>query len=321
MPHSHVLYISKTFTRWSTHSLFVHTLGWLSLFKKEYAHVALYKMNSVCYCLKNQIAMNEKWIFDMTVVLKNEAQNKILWLLILWNVMILKYHEIHTAEKPFVCRMCEEKVWNVMRRYTQEKCLLLAGCGMIHFEMLGGYTHRRKALYLHDVMCDETFWNIMRRYTREKSPLPAGCVKRHSVNIMRRYTQERGDVGQGLCQSEMSCKDTNDKARRKCEMSMRRYKQEKSLLLAGCAMRHFEMLGGYTHRRKALYLQDVMCDETFWNITRRYTREKSPLPAGCVKRHSVNIMRRYTQERGMWDKTFANQKCHAKIHMIKALCL
>ena len=151
----------------------------------------------------------------MTVVLKNEAQNKILWLLILWNVLILKYHEIHTGEKPFVCRMCEERVWNVMRRYTQEKCLLLAGCGM----------------------------------------------------------------------------------------------------------RHFEMLGGYTHRRKALYLQDVMCDETFWNITRRYTWEKSPLPAGCVKRHSVNIMRRYTQERGMWDKTFANQKCHAKIHMIKALCL
>ena len=104
-------------------------------------------MNSVCYCLKNQIAMNEKWIFDMTVVLKNEAQNKILWLLILWNVMILKYHEIHTGQKPFSCRMCKEKVWNVMGRYTQEKCLLLAGCGMIHFEMLGGYTHRRKALY------------------------------------------------------------------------------------------------------------------------------------------------------------------------------
>ena len=235
MPHSHVLYISKTFTRWSTHSLFVHTLGWLSLFKKEYAHVALYKMNSVCYCLKNQIAMNEKWIFDMTVVLKNEAQNKILWLLILWNVMILKYHEIHTAEKPFVCRMCEEKVWNVMRRYTQEKCLLLAGCGMIHFEMLGGYTHRRKALYLHDVMCDETFWNIMRRYTWEKSPLPAGCVKRHSVNIMRRYTQERGDVGQDLCQSEMSCKDTHDK----------------SPLTAGSATRHS---GEDTQRRKPLCL-------------------------------------------------------------------
>ena len=119
MPHSHVLYISKTFTRWSTHSLFVHTLGWLSLFKKEYAHVALYKMDSVCYCLKNQIAMNEKWIFDMTVVLKNEAQNKILWLLILWNVMILKLHNLHTAEivlfEPFSVR----KIFLWMRKTMQ----------------------------------------------------------------------------------------------------------------------------------------------------------------------------------------------------------
>ena len=136
-------------------------MAWLNLGKAWHKKkkVAWYKMNSVCYCLKNLIAMNEKWIFDMTVVLKNEAQNKILWLLILWNVMILKYHEIHTGEKPFVYRMCEERVWNVMRRYTREKCLLLAGCGIRHFEMLGGYTHRRKALYLQDVMCDETFWN------------------------------------------------------------------------------------------------------------------------------------------------------------------
>ena len=77
---------------------------------------------------------------------------------------------------------------------------------------------------------------------------------------------------------------------------MRRYKQEKSSMLAGCATRHFETSGGDTHRRKALCLQDVRqdilkhhekihtrekpyacrsCNETFWNIGKDTQRRKA----------------------------------------------
>ena len=74
---------------------------------------------------------------------------------------------------------------------------------------------------------------------------------------------------------------------------MRRYTQEKSPMPARVAIRHFEILGEDTQRRKAHFQQDVpqdilkchkkihiagekpfacrMCDKTFWNITRRYT--------------------------------------------------
>ena len=169
-------------------------------------------------------------------------------------------------------------------------------------------------------MCDETFWNIMRRYTREKSPLPAGCVKRHSVNIIR-YTQERGDVGQDLCQSEMSCKDTHDK----------------SPLSAGSATKHSETSLVDTHKIKSLCLQDIrrdilkhqekihkgenpfacrMCDKTFWNITRRYTQKKSHLPPGCTKRHS-EISREEIHRRKalcLQDVSRDTLKRHEKIH-------
>ena len=156
MPHSQVLYISKTFTRWSTHSLFVHTLGWLSLFKKEYAHVALYKMDSVCYCLKNQIAMNEKWIFDMTVVLKNEAQNKIL------ATNSLKCHDFEISWEDTQRRkaLCLQDVrWDILKclagiHIGEKPFTSMMWCATRHSETSWEGTHERKALCLQDVSRD-----------------------------------------------------------------------------------------------------------------------------------------------------------------------
>ena len=58
------------------------------------------------------------------------------------------------------------------------------------------------------------------------------------------------------------------------------------LMLNSLKSHDFEMSREDKHRRKALYLQDLMCNQTLQNITRRYTQEKSPLPAGCATRHS-----------------------------------
>ena len=138
---------------------------------------------------------------------------------------------------------------------------------------------------------------------------------------MRRYTQEREDVGQDLCQTEMSWKDTHDK----------------SPLSAGSATRHSETSLEDTHKIKSLCLQDIrrdilkhqekihkgentfacrMCDKTFWNITRRYTQKKSHLPPGCTKRHS-EISREETHRRKalcLQDVSRDTLKRHEKIH-------
>ena len=98
---------------------------------------------------------------------------------------ILKHHEkIHTREKPFACRMCDETFWKVTRRCKQDKSPLPAGFATRHFEMSREDTHKRKACWIYDetfvnrtdqkchekiptgekpfacMMCDEAFWNV-----------------------------------------------------------------------------------------------------------------------------------------------------------------
>ena len=72
----------------------------------------------------------------MTLVLKNEAQNKIL------ATNSLKCHEKNTGEKPFACRMCEEK------------SPLRAGCDVQRDILKREDTHGRKALCVQGVSRD-----------------------------------------------------------------------------------------------------------------------------------------------------------------------
>ena len=278
--------------------------------------------------------MDEKWIFNMTVVLKNEAQNKIL------ATNSLKCHEKNTGEKPFACRMCEEK------------SPLRAGCDVQRDILKREDTHGRKALCVQGVSRDILLTSWEDTHRRK-----AFCL---------------WDVGQEICQSEMSCKDTHDKSPLPAgsgtihsETSLEDTHKIKSLCLQD-VRRDILKSQGKIHKGKKPFACR-MCDEIFWNITRRYTQKKSHLPQGCTKSHSEmsreethrrkalclqdvsryilkrhekiniekktfafkmyqetfwNVMRRYIQEKsifacGIGNQTFVNQnnqKCHAKIH-------
>ena len=135
----------------------------------------------------------------MTVVLKKEAQNKILatnslkchdfemsWedthrrkALCLQDVWrdILKFHvKIHTGEKPAGCAMRLLLIGptrNVMRTCVQEKKPF--ACGMCN-ETFVNRTYQKCVAKIQTgekpfscMMCDKTFLNVMRTYTHEKT--------------------------------------------------------------------------------------------------------------------------------------------------------
>ena len=111
--------------------------------------------------------------------------------------------------------------------------------------MSGKDRHRRKALCLQDVWRDILECRV-KVHTGEKPagyamiPLSIGQTRNVMRNVHRRKTIWMWDVQRDLCKSvlpEMSCEDK--------------------------------------HRIKPSSC--MMCEETFWNVTRRYTQEKSHL--------------------------------------------